>query len=137
AEYICKNTLNPSESRLDFRIEIIDGVDRSGIDDIRSIKSTLAIKAGGEGFNRAVILKDFHKISIPAQNSILKLLEEPPEDTLLIVLTNSKNGILPTVASRLHWIDVLPLKYDLLEKNYNTHDTTLLKQAYLLSDGYW
>lgn len=38
---------------------------------------------------------------IEAQNSLLKVLEEPPKNIIFIIITNSKNSILPTVLSRL------------------------------------
>jgi DNA polymerase III subunit delta' len=38
---------------------------------------------------------------IEAQNSLLKVLEEPPRNIIFILITNSKNSILPTVLSRL------------------------------------
>jgi DNA polymerase-3 subunit delta' len=40
-----------------------------------------------------------------AQNSLLKVLEEPPRNIVFIIITNSKTAILPTVYSRL------PYKY--------------------------
>ena len=36
-----------------------------------------------------------------AQNALLKLLEEPPRNILFILITRSKNALLPTVRSRL------------------------------------
>jgi len=39
--------------------------------------------------------------TIEAQNSLLKILEEPPKNTLFIIITNSKSGILKTIFSRL------------------------------------
>lgn len=40
-----------------------------------------------------------------AQNSLLKILEEPPKNVVFIIVTNSKSSLLPTVYSRL------PYKY--------------------------
>lgn len=40
-----------------------------------------------------------------AQNSLLKVLEEPPRNVIFIILTNSKSSILPTIYSRM------PFKY--------------------------
>jgi DNA polymerase-3 subunit delta' len=38
---------------------------------------------------------------IEAQNSLLKILEEPPRNTIFIIVTNSKSVLLPTIHSRL------------------------------------
>ena len=40
-----------------------------------------------------------------AQNSLLKILEEPPRNVVFIIITNSKSSLLPTIYSRL------PYKY--------------------------
>ena len=40
-----------------------------------------------------------------AQNSLLKVLEEPPRNVIFIILTSSKSSILPTIYSRI------PFKY--------------------------
>ncbi|HHD84028.1 MAG TPA: DNA polymerase III subunit delta' [Campylobacteraceae bacterium] len=44
--------------------------------------------------------------NIYAQNALLKLLEEPPRNILFVILTRSKNALLPTVRSRMQ-IEVL------------------------------
>lgn len=38
---------------------------------------------------------------IEAQNSLLKILEEPPRNIIFIIVANSKNSLLPTIKSRL------------------------------------
>jgi len=39
--------------------------------------------------------------TVEAQNSLLKILEEPPRNVTFIIITNSKSGILKTIFSRL------------------------------------
>lgn len=39
--------------------------------------------------------------TIEAQNSLLKIFEEPPKNIIFIIITNNKNGILKTIFSRL------------------------------------
>ena len=38
-----------------------------------------------------------------AQNSLLKILEEPPKNVVFIIITNSKSSLLPTIYSRLRY----------------------------------
>ncbi len=45
-----------------------------------------------------IIAKSFN---LYAQNSLLKLLEEAPKETIFILLSNSKSNFLPTIRSRL------------------------------------
>lgn len=41
------------------------------------------------------------KFNIYAQNSLLKILEEPPKNIIFIIITNSKSALLTTIKSRL------------------------------------
>lgn len=137
AKYLCRETLKIKPNEFDFLVSVINGNDGS-IDDIRDVKKKLSIKhlAREGAFGGAIIFEDFHKMSIPAQNSALKLIEEPALGTLLILLSDSKTGVLPTISSRLYWIEVKPLAFKTLEKEYNQHDKGLISQAYILSGGH-
>src|SRR5699024_8380420 len=48
---------------------------------------------------KVYIIEQFEKRTPQAENSILKFLEEPPENTIAISLTRNNSGILPTI----HW----------------------------------
>ena len=52
-----------------------------------------------------------------AQNSLLKILEEPPKNVVFIIITNSKSSLLPTIYSRL------PYKY--LKKSVLKNESVL------------
>lgn len=49
---------------------------------------------------KVYIIESFEKLTIQAENSILKFLEEPPEKTVALLLTTDKSSILPTIHSR-------------------------------------
>lgn len=49
---------------------------------------------------KVYIIESFEKLTIQAENSILKFLEEPPKKTVALLLTTDKSGILPTIHSR-------------------------------------
>lgn len=51
--------------------------------------------------HKVYILEDCDNISIPAQNTLLKIIEEPPEFTSFIFTVQSKGTFLPTVLSRV------------------------------------
>jgi hypothetical protein len=48
------------------------------------------------------ILLGIDHATIPAQNALLKLLEEPPAQTQVILCAHSATGVLPTIQSRCH-----------------------------------
>ncbi len=53
-----------------------------------------------ESETRVVLLEDVHTMRAEAANSLLKTLEEPPADNLLILTADSSREVLPTIASR-------------------------------------
>jgi hypothetical protein len=77
-----------------FKVEDF-GVDHTA--DI--IRANLRKPIGG---GRTFIVAEFSSISHQAQNSLLKLLEEPRGQTHIFLLTNSSAVFLPTVLSRVH-----------------------------------
>lgn len=74
------------------------------IDTVRTL-SSWHIK---EMNTKKVAVVSFHTITHQAQNAMLKLIEEPREDTSFIFITTQKENILPTVLSRM-----MEVKFDL------------------------
>lgn len=58
---------------------------------------------------RTVVLEDVHTLRSEAANSLLKTLEEPPEDNVLILTAESSREVLPTILSRCQIIPFHPL----------------------------
>jgi len=54
---------------------------------------------------RVVVLLNFETASIPAQNAMLKLIEEPPANTLLLLPVAQIQHILPTIRSRCQLLE--------------------------------
>ena len=52
------------------------------------------------GRGKVFIIREADKMGTPAQNALLKTLEEPPGDTVLILLVDAIDRLLPTVLSR-------------------------------------
>ncbi len=78
------------------------------IDQIRGLKKTLNY-APFESRVRIVILEEVQTMRREAGNSLLKLLEEPPPDNLLILISNSLDALLGTIVSRCHVIPFVSL----------------------------
>lgn len=62
-----------------------------------------------EGGWRVVIVDTADDMTPSAANSILKNLEEPPRDTLFLLLARSRGALLPTILSRCRMLDLLRL----------------------------
>ncbi|MBI2421017.1 MAG: hypothetical protein HYV38_02960 [Candidatus Levybacteria bacterium] len=76
-----------------------------GIEDFRKIKENIFLKPI-KSPEKAIILDVFNGITLEAQQSMLKILEEPPQNTIIILLAESKNPFLPTVISRCQIIEI-------------------------------
>ncbi|MGB5986817.1 MAG: DNA polymerase III subunit delta' [Desulfobacterales bacterium] len=85
------------------------------IGQIRELLSTLAMKPYGEGL-RLVMVTDAAAMNPSAANALLKILEEPPERTVLILMTVQADGLLPTIRSRCQEIRLAPLPEDYIRK---------------------
>lgn len=70
------------------------------IDEVRFLRSE-AYLAPVRAKKRVFILADANRMTVQAQNALLKVLEEPPDDTAFLLLAPDKNGLLPTVLSRV------------------------------------
>ncbi|WP_353893321.1 DNA polymerase III subunit [Proteinivorax hydrogeniformans] len=65
---------------------------------------------------KILILEDTEMLTPQAANSILTMIEEPPEYLVIILLTNNLDKVLPTVKSRAVPFKIMPLKKSILEK---------------------
>ncbi|MCH8029665.1 MAG: DNA polymerase III subunit delta' [Candidatus Dadabacteria bacterium] len=63
-----------------------------------------------EGLTKVAVVDEAHRMNRGAQNAFLKTLEEPPRDTVIILLTSQLNRLLPTIRSRCQVIEFAPLR---------------------------
>lgn len=70
-----------------------------GIDQIREISADLSLKPHFPGY-RVVVVDDADSLTMPAFNAFLKILEEPPERTHFLLVSDSLNRLPVTIRSR-------------------------------------
>ncbi|MDR1620146.1 MAG: hypothetical protein LBS18_05745 [Clostridiales bacterium] len=73
------------------------GAAQNGVNDIRDMQGKLIPQPFYK--NRAVVILEAMRLTVAAQNALLKTLEEPPHDTMLF-LAGREEGLLPTIRSR-------------------------------------
>ncbi|MDI1226914.1 MAG: DNA polymerase III subunit delta' [bacterium] len=78
------------------------------VDSVRDIKHKLHSKAA-EGGWRVAIVDSAEYLNATGQNALLKVLEEPPSKTLLILTTSQPGSFLPTIRSRCRMVNMDPL----------------------------
>jgi DNA polymerase-3 subunit delta' len=96
---VLRRTINPQTGRM--RTQIV-------IDDVREVRRFLALSAPDGGW-RAVIVDAADEMNSSAANALLKVLEEPPPRTALLLVAHAPARLLPTIRSRCRGLDLRPL----------------------------
>ncbi|NNC69592.1 MAG: DNA polymerase III subunit delta', partial [Flavobacteriaceae bacterium] len=79
-----------------------------GVDEAENIVRKLLLKAY-EGNHKVMLIWMAEKMNIAASNKLLKLIEEPPEKTILLLITENENQIIDTIKSRCQVVKLFPL----------------------------
>ncbi len=79
-----------------------------GIDSVRDLQRTLSLRPF-EGRHRVAIVREAERMSREAANALLKTLEEPPDQAVLVLTTADEEALLPTVRSRCQRLQLDPL----------------------------
>ena len=109
ANKFARNILGKSEDK-DY-IDIINYRCKKssfGVDDIREIVEEIN-KKPFEGDKKVIIICDGNKLTVQAQNALLKTIEEPPKGVFIILLCESLELILDTIKSRCQIYKLSPL----------------------------
>ena len=78
------------------------------IDEVRELKNFLMMSAA-DGGRRVVIVDSADEMNTSASNALLKLLEEPPADVTLLLISHQPSALLPTIRSRCQTLRLHPL----------------------------
>jgi DNA polymerase-3 subunit delta' len=85
------------------------------IEQVRDLERQVAL-APYEARYRTPILLRFHEATLAAQNALLKTLEEPPAQVILLLTADSADWLLPTIVSRCQVLALRPLPTALVEQ---------------------
>lgn len=107
------------------------------IEQIRDIIQRLQMTKQAE--YKILLIKGAERLTPEAANCLLKTLEEPPPDTLIIMTTSNIREILPTIISRVRLIKFTAYSQKFLEEKlaglYPDKDPDIIKQVASLSLG--
>lgn len=115
-------------------ILLIESKNSIGIDQIRQLKHDFSVKPLAANFKISII-PQAENLTIPAQNAMLKILEEPPQDYLIFLSAPSKNQLLPTIISRCRLIHLQEKPELELDKTGLTSQSTILNLILNSSPG--
>jgi len=117
------NLLKEKEvNSLDVNLQIYEKP--MGIEDVRNIQKATLLKPF-RGKIKAVIIDTYANITLEAQNALLKILEEPPANTIMIITTTKKELILPTIISRCKVIVLQEKEIKLTQDDFSKFENAL------------
>ncbi len=87
-----------------------------GVDDIREQINNDVIIKPYSGPKKIYIINEGEKMTVQAQNALLKTLEEPPEYAVILILTTNMETLLPTILSRCVVLNMKPVRNDQIKK---------------------
>lgn len=125
-----------SQNHPDFRVIAPDGMSIK-IDQVREMQSEIFYQPY-EGKWKVFVIDQADKMTEPAQNSLLKVVEEPPNRSVIILLSVTSGGLLDTVVSRCQQVRFKRIPMGEVEEfllgSYTT-DRRIARTLAVLSEG--
>ena len=81
------------------------------VDEVRRMKDFFGLSAGGNG-RRVVIVDAAEEMNQNAANALLKMLEEPPKNAVLLLVSHQPSRLLPTIRSRCRTLPLGAVSHD-------------------------
>src|SRR6201995_5162794 len=103
---VLKRAINPKTGKLMTVLSV---------DEIRRLADFFGMTSGAGGW-RVAIVDTADDMNDNAANALLKMLEEPPANAMLLLLSNTPGRLLPTIRSRCQRLDLRPLEDAVLQK---------------------
>jgi DNA polymerase-3 subunit delta' len=103
---VLKRAINPKTGKLMTVLSV---------DEIRRLADFFGMTSGAGGW-RVAIVDTADDMNDNAANALLKMLEEPPANAMLLLLSNTPGRLLPTIRSRCQRLELRPLDDATLEK---------------------
>ena len=103
------------------------------VNEARSILDKLSLSAV-EGGYRTVVMYMPEKMNPQAANALLKMIEEPPEQTLFLLITHEPEKVMPTIFSRCLFLRVRPMSREEMRTVHPQQDEDLTVLSDLFHD---
>ncbi len=110
---VCKNI----DSSRHADLLVIEKDSEIKIDDIRDLQKKISLTGERKKSYKVAIIDRAHLLNSQAQASLLKTLEEPKGNTLIILITELPNTLLDTILSRMWSVKFSPVETELIREN--------------------
>ncbi len=110
----CKRAL--SKNHPDIIFVTSEKTNSIGIEDIRKqVIDDVAIKPYCSSY-KVYIIRGAERLTLQAQNALLKTIEEPPAYAVILLLTSNQEALLPTISSRCVKLSLRPVKESMVKE---------------------
>jgi DNA polymerase-3 subunit delta' len=110
-----------------------------GVDEAHDIVKSLALKSY-EGGYKVMLIWMAEKMNTACANKLLKLIEEPPEKTVFVLIAEDEEQIINTIRSRCQVLHFPPLAETVISealiKNYDIEQSVAIKIAHQSNGNY-
>lgn len=103
---VCKRMQQARPSWMDYREQ--NAADARGINDIRALRDQAKFKP--QARFRVFVLDEVHQLTPEAAEALLKILEEPPSNTIFILCTTNPHKLPNTIVSRCCRLTIKPVE---------------------------
>jgi len=135
--FVVRRTLNKSGTKISGVISI-DQISRRENGDTHPLRDRLHQTRGRGGY-RVAIIDSIDDCNASAANALLKILEEPPPETLFLLVSHRPGQLLPTIKSRCHNVALRPISdahvRAVLERQLEIAAPEMLDRAVALARG--
>lgn len=90
-------------------VVVPDEKGKIGVEAVHDLQHALQYQQYDPQGRRVVVLAGADTLTLPAQNALLKTLEEPPADTVVLLTAEQPQALLPTVLSRCNLVYLPPV----------------------------
>lgn len=115
-----------------YCLDLKDGLDNIKIEQIRQMQGVVNLKPF-EGRTKVFIINNCQSLTEEAANCLLKIVEEPPLSSVIVLIASSLRLVLPTIVSRTQKIRFFNLKRETLEGFLIKNHKTDLKESHYLA----
>ena len=107
------------------------------VEEVREVIRTLFTYSPFGGGYRMVLIREADHLNPSSANALLKTLEEPPANNILVLTVQEAGDILPTLVSRCRRVNFLPLAEELIaqELEQKGHDPQAARLKAAMSGG--
>jgi DNA polymerase III delta' subunit len=116
---ICQQVLNKVHPDMVW-VENEEGKNKLTVEQVRGLQKKISVLPLTADFH-VVVIPEAELLNLEAQNALLKTLEEPPANTITILISKQTGSLLPTVLSRCRMVRFRPYTVAELKKILMTH----------------